>query len=81
MMLINQSVFYCNDYYEDDCNCKEEKREDECKKNKCNIIPCIGPTGPTSPTGPAGPATALTITPLAGETRSVSAHLVITQLS
>ena len=30
---------------------------------------------------PAGNATALTITPLAGGTRSVSAHLVITQIS
>ncbi|WP_236124877.1 hypothetical protein [Clostridioides sp. ES-S-0054-01] len=30
---------------------------------------------------PAGNSTALTITPLAGGTRPVSAHLVITQLS
>lgn len=29
---------------------------------------------------PAGNAAALTITPLAGSTRSVSAHLVITQI-
>ena len=39
-----------------------------------------GPQGPTGETGPAGNAAALTITPLAGGTRPVSAHLVITQI-
>lgn len=39
-----------------------------------------GEVGPTGPQGPAGNAAALTITPLAGGTRPVSAHLVITQI-
>ena len=40
-----------------------------------------GPRGPIGPQGPAGNAAALTVTPLAGGTRPVSAHLVITQIS
>lgn len=51
---MNQSVFYCNDDYDNNCNCKE-KNENQCKKNKCNVIPCIDPTGPTCPTGATGP--------------------------
>lgn len=49
------------------------KCDEKCKPNCCAII------GSTGPAGPAG-ATALTITPSAGGTRPVSAHLVIIQL-
>lgn len=40
----------------------------------------VGPQGPAGEPGPAGNAAALTITPLAGGMRPVSAHLTIIQL-
>ena len=64
------------------------------KCNPCSLPPCsviIGPTGPAGTSGilgfadfyalmPPDNAAALTITPLAGGTQSVSAHLVIKQI-
>lgn len=47
--------------------------------------PCLNcppsPPGPQGVPGPSGNASALTITPVAGGTRPVSAHLVITKIA
>ena len=75
-------------YNKNDCNC-DCNRKDCCPDcRKCPPGPPgppgsrgpQGPAGETGPVGPAGNATALTITPLAGGTRPVSAHLIIAQI-
>lgn len=64
-----------------DCNCQNDPCSDENSRD-CLICP-PGPQGPADVAGAVGPvgnSAALTITPLAGGTRPVSAHLVITQI-
>ena len=73
----NSSYAYnsCNQYHQNNCNPPDPV---------CNICP-PGPQGPVGETvltvqNPAGNASAITITPLAGGTRAVSAHLIITRI-
>lgn len=56
-------------------DCHNNKPADSC----CTICP-PGEKGPIGELGPAGNTSALGITPLAGGTRSVSAHLTIIQI-
>jgi len=79
---------YCNNCqngYQNDCpnHCNDRPpccndRDDCHDKDKNPCVVC--PPGPEGPQGPAGDTSALSITPLAGGTRPVSAHLVITQI-
>ena len=64
-------------------NCKPEYYNFYCKYNNQPYLNCLQRCQcnySPGPMGPAGNAAALTITPLAGGTRPVSAHLVITQI-
>ena len=74
-----------NNKKEENCN-----NEFNCNDYNLNCNPCyrycyvVGPTGPTGPSGGVlnyADFYALTITPLAGGTNSVLAHLVITQIA
>ena len=88
---MNQSFFYSKEIYE-----KKKYPKNPCNDDKINncwrIVQCLGATGPTGARGvlnyadfyalmPPDNAVALTITPLAGGTQSVSAHLVILQIA
>lgn len=66
----------CNSFYNNCNGCPGSCYPFNCYKEKCNCSQ-VCPQGPIGPAGPAGNVTALTITPLAGGTRPVSAHLVI----
>lgn len=83
-------------FYDKNNDKKKNKCKDPCNEklllNRCCMRGSIGLTGPQGEPGgafnyadfyalmPPDNAAALTITPLAGGTESVSAHLVITQL-
>lgn len=68
-------------------SCKEKNNCDVIEEIKCRgkdkpiNIPFVLPPGPPGPQGPAGDPAAITMTPLAGGTSSVSANLIITQIS
>jgi len=71
----NYKQHYGSQLCRDDCPSKN-RSDGKCPYSCC--VKC--PLGPVGPRGPAGNAAALTITPLAGGTRPISAHLVITQI-